>query len=523
MSSSKRGKRRKKSSLERYAAKKDQSKNDDALSIDFTFLLLGMVTTLMGILLISSLFTTPPKTKRALEAAKLGNATEEVRATDDEEFDYVLESSDVTQLTNILKGLNAGSGSPYLSPEEKVKSHQRRVECANHLLGKKLNPEQLRLAITSKLNALTTVYGFGLVMPEGVPNVAQSLRDTSGTYIDSPDEDVQKLAKLCLVKVNSFEMTKDGNDMKVGLLVDEMCQLLKDYPNDELVVATVNTIVQYYRKKFDRVVGIEITRGIQARESEFVDSPEVGKMLKDFDDEEILSNAKYLQLFENRWVDGKRGQRELLKKSLQLVAEPNPGQLLINTVDMVAHWFEQDDQYKVAVAIYEEILSSADTYRNPEVAAVAKKKAQDGIARSKIVGQPIDLSGVFLSGETHPIQELQGRVALVVFWSMFERESVEVLSKLSVSGKTWKERGIRIVAVNIDQNWQLDLISDVIKPIENVIFLFGDANDNYSNNILKQCPSDTVPRLMLVQRDGQVADINVPSDEIDTQLDFLAQ
>ena len=106
---------------------------------------------------------------------------------------------------------------------------------------------------------------------------------------------------------------------------------------------------------------------------------------------------------------------------------------------------------------------------------------------------------------------------------MFERESVEVLSKLSVSGKTWKERGIRIVAVNIDQNWQLDLISDVIKPIENVIFLFGDANDNYSNNILKQCPSDTVPRLMLVQRDGQVADINVPSDEIDTQLDFLAQ
>ena len=386
----------------------------------------------------------------------------------------------------------------------------------------------MRLAITSKLNALTTVYGYGLVIREGVPNVAQSLRDTSGTYLDSPDEEVQKLAKLCLVKVNSFEMTKDENDMQVNLLVDEMCQLFKDYPNDEFVVANVNTIIQYYRKKFDRAVGLEITKGIQARESEFVDSPKVAKMLKDFDDEEMLSNARFNQLFENRWVDGARGQRELLKKTLQLIAEPNAGSFLIKEIDGVAHWFEQDDQYEVAMRIYEEILSSADAYQDPEVAAIAKRKAQNGIARSKIVGQEIDLSGVVLNGEPHPIEEIKGRVSLVVFWSMFEPKSIEILNRLSVSGKKWKERGIRIVAVNIDRDWQveqrkLDMISEITSPIGNVIFLFGNANENYSNNILKQCPSDVVPRLMLVQRDRIVADINVPFDEIETQLDFLAQ
>ena len=527
MSSSKRGSRRKKSSrkkssLELYADKKNKSRNDDALRVDFTFLLLGMITTLMSFLLVFSLFTTPPKTVKALEAAKSGDATEEVNATDDDEFDEVLESSDAKQLSNILKGLNLGSKKN--SPQGGLKTHQRRVEASNHLLTKKLNSEQRRLAMTSKLNALTTIYGLGLVLKdEGVPNVAESLRDTSGSYIDSPDPEVKKLAKLSLVKVNSFEMTKDGNDMQVDVLVNEMCELLKDYPDDELVVATIDTIVQFYRTKFDRAVGLEITEGLKSRVGEFVDSPSVLKMLKDFEDETILSDAKYRELYENRWVNGERGQRELLKKSLQLVAEPNPGSLLIKTVDKVAHWFEQDDQYENAVSIYQEILASVDTYQDAEVAALAKKKAQDGIERSKIVGKEIDLSGLFLSGQEHPVKEIEGRVAVVVFWSMFEPQSIRALGQLSVSGREWKERGIRIVAVNIDRNWELELIGDITKPIENVIFLYGNANDNYSNNILDQCPSDVVPRLLLVQRDGRVADINVPVDEVDTQIDFLAR
>ena len=95
------------------------------------------------------------------------------------------------------------------------------------------------------------------------------------------------------------------------------------------------------------------------------------------------------------------------------------------------------------------------------------------------------------------------------------------MSKVAVSGKVWKERGIRILAVNIDRSWKLDLITEITQPIENVIFLYGNPNDNYSNNILSQCPSDMVPRLMLVGRDGHVADINVPFDEVETQLDFL--
>ncbi len=520
MSNSKRGKRRsqsskKKTSLERFAEQKDQARGDEATGVDFFFLLMGMITTLMMFLLVYGVYSQTPKAARAAEAAKSGDPTKEVNATNAEEFDELLEGADVTQLTNILTGLNAWSAKD--GAEKSITANQRRINVANHLLTKKLDNDQRRLAITSKLNALTTVYGFSLIS-SGVPNVAESLRDTSNTYLDSPDKDIQKLAKLSLFKVNAFEMTKDGNEPAPRQLVGEITKLLKSFPDDDSVLATVNMIVEYYRQKVDRNVARKVTMGLEAKKDEF-SSDKVSQLIKDFSDQALLSDAKYTQLFDNRWLPG--GQRELLKTTKQLAAEPSSGMLLVKSVDSVAHWFEQDDQYENAVAIYEEVLRSVDTYQSPEVAAQAKKRAQDGIQRSRIVGEKIDLSGFELNGEKMGGQEYEGKVVLVVFWSAFEPTSSAVLLKLSKSGKLWNQRGIRILAVNIDRKWNMDLIQGVVKAVSSVQFLFGDAGSNYSNEILDQCPSEIVPRLLLVKKDGRVADINVPADEIETQLDFL--
>ena len=529
MSSSNRGKRgsrdnrrkksSKKTSLERYAEQKDKS-SDEALGVDFFFLLMGMITTLMTFLLVASIFSTPPKTKDALLAAKKGDPTKEVNRTDDEEFDELLESSDAVQLSNILRGLNDWSTKEQ-GADRGVKTNQRRVEVANHLLTKKLNKEQRTLAITSKLNALTTVYGFGLLMEDRVANVAESLRDTSNMYLESPDYEIQKLAKLCLFKVNAFEMTKEGNEPAVGLLVNDMCKLLQSFPDDEAVLSTADMIVEYYRQNVDRTVALKVTQGLEARKGEFVSSPKVIQLIKDFSDETLLNGVRYKELFENRWVNGESGQLELLKKSMELAAEPNPGTLLIKSIDVVGHWFEQDDQYENAAAIYEEILKSVDTYQSPEVAALAKKIAQDGIARSKIIGEKIDLSGFLLNGDQQSAELLEGKVVLVVYWSAFEPKSGKVLLKFSQKAAPWKERGIRILAVNVDRTWDLNLIQKVTKSASEAYFLFGNPKDNYSNVILDQCPSSIVPRLLLVQKDGRVSDTNVPFDEIDTQLDFL--
>jgi len=509
--SSRRKRSSKKSGLEHFAQRKEQS-----LIVDFFFLLMGMITTLTTILLAAGVFSTPSKTNQSLIAAKSGDPTKEVIATDDEEFDELLKSSDAVQLSNILKDLNDWSPT-----EPGTKRNERRVAVADILLTKKLNTEQRTLAITSKINALTSVYGLGLRVENRVANVTQSLRDTANMYLESPDLEIQKLAKLSLFKVNAFEMAKKGDGASVSLLVNDICNLLKSFPQDDTVLSTADMMVEFYRQKVGQVVASKVTEGLGARKGEFTGSPKVLQLIKDFEDEALLNDAEYKQLFENRWVNGRRGQLQLLQKSMQLAAEPDPGTLLVKSIDAVAHWFEQDDQYENAVAIYDEILKSVDTYQNPEVAALAKEIAQDGIVRSKIVGEKIDLSGFRLNGEPQSVDVLEGKVVLVVFWSAFEPKSSQILQGFSLKGAQWKERGIRILGVNVDRKWDMSLIQKVTKSAANVYFLFGDPQDNYSNNVLQQCPSTVLPRLLLVQKDGHVSDINVPFGEIETQLDFL--
>ena len=57
--------------------------------------------------------------------------------------------------------------------------------------------------------------------------------------------------------------------------------------------------------------------------------------------------------------------------------------------------------------------------------------------------------------------------------------------------------------------------------MENLVFIYNDPDNDYSNKILSQCPSDQVPRIMLVRKDGVVSDINVPLGELDTEVEFL--
>ena len=54
-----------------------------------------------------------------------------------------------------------------------------------------------------------------------------------------------------------------------------------------------------------------------------------------------------------------------------------------------------------------------------------------------------------------------------------------------------------------------------------VVFVVGDATKNGLNLIWEQCPGNSLPRVMLVDRDGIVVDINVPINDVGRWSDFL--
>lgn len=517
--SRKRSSKKKTNDLTEFADREYAAKKLETDGIDITFLILGMVTSLMIGLLAYSQLKASPATARVLAAADAGESTNEIREIEEKEFEEVVQSGTSIQLQSLLNDLNqwtAEGGTP-----EVVKKNQRRVDLANKMLTMDLDSQQRTLAITSKLSALETIYGLAFVDESAeVPNVIADLTSCANEYKEDSNESVSLKAKLSLLKINSFEnAAKENPDF--DQLLDEMCSVMKEYPNDDSTLATVDRLLEYYRAKLGRETAQKIKNRMLARKSEFSSAPKVLALFQDFADEAKLAEVKYAELYENRWVNSTRGQQELLKCSLELAQDQRSGKLVIAEVDRVAHWFEQDGLYEGAKAIYTAIINSADTYDSAEIAAEAKRKAMHGLSRISLVGKTLDFTSVRYDGSPLGPERFENRVVVVLFWSAYNKSSANILESLIQQSNKWKDRGTRILAVNVDRK-VLENNKRFLGTLKTVDFVFGDPKKNFFNNILEQSPSSEVPRIMLIKKDGTVFDANVPFSELSTEVSFLS-
>lgn len=527
-SSRKRKKRSpRKSELTEFADKQFAAKKLNSDGIDLKFLILGMVTTLMIGLLGYGKLTASPATGRILAATDPAEALAEVKSVDERQFDEVVASGNSEQLQNVLKSLNQWVPDPESDASisektnESVKKNQRIIDVSNKMMTMTLNREQRELAISSKFEALEAIYGLTFLDEStAIPNVVQELKAFGRKHENDSNLNLRRQAQLSLVKVNSFESSREENP-DFDEISNQICTLMKTYPNDDVMLGVVDSIVRFFRIQLGREIGDKISSRLEARKDEFT-SPKILALLYDFSDETKLADSNYLQLFEDRWVDGSRGQQELLKRSIELVNDHDPGRTIIANVDLVALWFEQEGMYESAREIYKAIADSADRYKSADVAAIAKLKAQYGFKRLDMVGKTLDFTAKDFNGRLIPKEEFDKKVVVVIFWSNFNPESRRVVGETSHLSTNWNDRGVRVLAVNVDRNID-NIDKEFLLQISKVETAFCDPENNYSNNILEQCPSDEVPRIMLVKQDGTVADINVPVSELDTEIDFLTR
>ena len=470
-----------------------------------------------GLLVFSNLST--GKSGQVLAAAESSDVLEEVKSIDEKEFQKVVESGTTEQLGNVLQSLNNWKQEENQGVDEKVKKNQRRVDIANKMMTMELDSEQRALAVRSKIDALEAIYGLTFLADgESLPSVYQDLKNCATDYKSDEDPSLSRQARIGLMKVECFETSREDNP-DLDLVANEMCKVMKSYPDDDAALATVDSIVEFYRLKLGEESSSKIGSRLVSRRDEFT-SPKVLAMLYDFSDEAKLAKTKYVQLFENRWVNGERGQQELLKRSIELVSDHDPGRRVISRVNLVALWFEQAGMYESSKQIYESVLKAVDRYKSPDVAVVAKKIAYDGLARQRLIGRKLDFNCYQFDGRPLQKSVVEDRVVVVAFWSTYNSESKGTIASLLPRAIRWKDRGVRVLAVNVDGEKE-HIDKSFIATMEDLVFIYNDPDNGYSNKILSQCPSDQVPRIMLVRKDGVVSDINVPLSELDTEVEFL--
>jgi hypothetical protein len=468
----------------------------------------GVITTLLVLMLVTNQFKTSKVTKNVLESADAGDAIEAVGDVSSEDFDSILESGNREQLGGILSSLNLSARQQTDVPSQ-VQFNRRRVSVANRLLTKPLNQDQRTLAINSKIQALSTVYALDLVHGLREPNVAETLKSAAGEYINDGNKQISRTAKMAMLKHDAFELAKKDRRPNLKPISGQIVGLLGEYPDDDMMIATIKVLVGYLNEQNSNH-GYELMREINS-ESENFDSPKVMELIQDFSDEAKMSEVEFDLTFENRWINGKIGEAEIVKKANELLLDPDIGTQVIVRVGRAANWFEQEGKYDKARSIYQTMENGADNKLNPDVADLAKNWASDCLIGLNLVDQKIDIKGRLHSGQAFDLDMIEKRGAVIVFWTTKNKTSVDSLSQVSQATSAWRKKGGVVFAVNVDEQPD-SAIQSMVSRLKSIQFVGNGSS------IFDQFPTHVVPRAIFVNRKGVVIDINVPITDIETEI-----
>jgi thiol-disulfide isomerase/thioredoxin len=135
----------------------------------------------------------------------------------------------------------------------------------------------------------------------------------------------------------------------------------------------------------------------------------------------------------------------------------------------------------------------------------------------RLVGEG-DFTGAALDGRKIDVKDLRGKVVLVDFWATWCQPCVASLPHLKALHEELHGQGLEIVGVSLDHD-RGSLESFVAKrrlPWPQVYL--REQQDPSLEALTKRIALTSIPRVMLIDREGRVASASVPGDEIDSSV-----
>jgi hypothetical protein len=485
------------------------------------------VTSLFLLMMGVNELRTSQKIDEVLTAAEADATTGAVsRKIGEEDFDTILASGSVEQLAKLLEQVN--NWDHRTSAGGQISENQKRVEVATRLLQMPLDKELREDAIKAKFDALSIMYGVDIVKSMNLPNIAPNLQAFSETHRDDPNPEIAQLAKLSAVKVNTFEFLKKcgrGEQAHVQPVADGILQLMRDYPDDSLVRSNLQLIVTAVTNTAPQV-GRDLIRALVSHVDEFK-NPEIVNYFDSLNDELLLIDSGFKKLFGNRFVNGNSGRKELQACLISLAGNPVGGKKLLNTVVVGANWFEEANYFEGADEVYRAMAGSAASRISPESAALAERLGNAGLARCGLPGKKWQFNGKLIGDLTWQknleVEKLAGRVVVVIFWSVDDRNSLAVIRKFHSKAKELAFKNVAVLAVCVDKKID-DKHSVSLQGLPSYIavgYPSGVESLPASEiSMLEQCPVENVPFALVIGSQGFVQAVNVPMDELKTATEY---
>jgi len=144
------------------------------------------------------------------------------------------------------------------------------------------------------------------------------------------------------------------------------------------------------------------------------------------------------------------------------------------------------------------------------------------VRRMKLVGKPPKVHGPTVDGDQVNIDDMLGKVVLVVFWSSQAEPFQEAVPRLMSVLKASSRKGLQVVGVNLDQEpalmQQFAAKNKISWP---QIFYPEPEKRGWNNPIASRYGIMDLPALWLIDKNGNVVSTTVKVDRLAAEVDKL--
>ena len=159
-----------------------------------------------------------------------------------------------------------------------------------------------------------------------------------------------------------------------------------------------------------------------------------------------------------------------------------------------------------------------DRATDPEVKAFAASR----LARLDLVGKPAPpIAGVDVDGRSVRLADFHGDVVLVVFWASWYLPNAEEVSQLKAAYAAYRDRGLRILGINLDTLQDGIKSPDSVRPTVRRFLLEHNVpwpnliNGSGEQDYARSYAVTEIPANVLIGRDGSVIYIDLARSNLE--------
>jgi thiol-disulfide isomerase/thioredoxin len=213
-------------------------------------------------------------------------------------------------------------------------------------------------------------------------------------------------------------------------------------------------------------------------------------------------------------------RRELLEQAQALVKKSELGRAEFSFALGACRSFERADP-ELGAAAYESFAELFASSKDPQILGYVEK-LRGAARRSRLVGNPVEVFGKTVDGESFEWKAYDGKVVLIDFWATWCGPCIAELPNVKKQYELYRDQGFDVVGVSLDQDKArlVEFIEQREIPWTN---LFSDDPEKtgWNHPLATHYGIMAIPATILVNQQGQVVSLSARGAELPKLLEEL--